>query len=64
MSACTSRLLKSTLAAGLAAITFLTGLPPSMAADHGDAPFASVKRSETSTTSTCSWTRTTTAAWS
>ena len=50
MSACTSpilksSLLKSTLAAGLAAITFLTGLPPSMAADHGDAPFASVKRS-------------------
>ncbi len=38
MSACTSRLLKSTLAAGLAAITFLTGLPPTMAADHGDAP--------------------------
>ena len=45
MSACTSRLLKSTLAAGIAAITFLAGLPPSMAADHGDAPFASVKRS-------------------
>ena len=50
MSACTSpilksRLLKSTLAAGLAVIAFLTGLPPSMAADHGDAPFASVKRS-------------------
>jgi len=46
MSACTnpllkSRLLKSTLAAGLAAITFLTGLPPTMAADHGDAPFVS-----------------------
>ncbi|MGI8426118.1 MAG: DUF4331 family protein [Actinomycetota bacterium] len=38
-------MLKSTLAAGLAAITLLTGLPPSMAADHGDAPFASVKRS-------------------
>ena len=45
MRACTSRLLKSTLAAGIAAITFLAGLPPSMAADHGDAPFASVKRS-------------------
>ena len=41
MSACTNRLLKSTLAAGLAAITFLTGLPPTMAADHGDAPFVS-----------------------
>ena len=45
MSACTSRLLKSTLAAGLAAITVLTGLPATMAADHGDGPFASVKRS-------------------
>ena len=45
MSACTSRLLKSTLAVAMAAITFLAGLPPSMAADHGDAPFASVKRS-------------------
>jgi Domain of unknown function (DUF4331) len=45
MRACTSRLLKSGLAAGVAAITFLAGLPPSMAADHGDAPFASVKRS-------------------
>ena len=45
MSACTSRLLKSTLAAVTAGMTFLTGLPPSMAADHGDAPFASVKRS-------------------
>jgi len=41
MSACTSRLLKSTLAAVTAGITFLTGLPPSMAADHGDAPFVS-----------------------
>lgn len=42
MSAYTSSLLmKSTLAAGLAAITFLTGLPPTMAADHGDAPFVS-----------------------
>jgi Domain of unknown function (DUF4331) len=45
MRACTSHLLKSGLAAGIAAITFLAGLPPSMAADHGDAPFASVKRS-------------------
>ncbi|MGH8576582.1 MAG: DUF4331 family protein [Gammaproteobacteria bacterium] len=41
MSACTSRLLKSTLAAAMAGITFLTGLPPTMAADHGDAPFVS-----------------------
>jgi hypothetical protein len=45
MSACTSRLLKSTLAAAMAGITFLAGLPSSMAADHGDGPFASVKRS-------------------
>lgn len=45
MSACASRLLKSTLAAAMAGITFLAGLPPSMAADHGDGPFASVKRS-------------------
>ncbi|MGH9894266.1 MAG: DUF4331 family protein, partial [bacterium] len=45
MSACVSRLLKSTLAAAMAGITFLAGLPPSMAADHGDAPFASAKRS-------------------
>jgi hypothetical protein len=41
MSACSSRLLKSTLAAAMAGITFLAGLPPSMAADHGDAPFVS-----------------------
>ena len=41
MSACTSRLLKSTLAAVTAGMTFFTGLPPSMAADHGDAPFVS-----------------------
>ncbi|MGH8566819.1 MAG: DUF4331 family protein [Gammaproteobacteria bacterium] len=41
MSACVSRLLKSTLAAAMAGITFLAGLPPSMAADHGDAPFVS-----------------------
>ncbi|MGH6884456.1 MAG: DUF4331 family protein [Geminicoccales bacterium] len=41
MSACTSRLLKSTLAAVTAGMTFLTGLPPSMAADHGDGPFVS-----------------------
>jgi len=41
MSACTSRLLKSTLAAVTAGMTFLTGLPPTMAADHGDAPFVS-----------------------
>ena len=41
MSACTSRLLKSTLAAVTAGVTFLAGLPPSMAADHGDAPFVS-----------------------
>jgi hypothetical protein len=45
MSACTNRLLKSTLAVAMAGITFLAGLPPSMAADHGDGPFASVKRS-------------------
>jgi hypothetical protein len=45
MSACSSRLLKSTLAAAMAGITFLAGLPSSMAADHGDGPFASVKRS-------------------
>ncbi|MGH8568226.1 MAG: DUF4331 family protein, partial [Gammaproteobacteria bacterium] len=46
MSACTSpllksRLLKSTLAVATAGITFLAGLPPAMAADHGDAPFVS-----------------------
>jgi len=41
MSACTSRLLKSTLAAAMAGITYLTGLPPAMSADHGDAPFVS-----------------------
>ncbi|MGH9896608.1 MAG: DUF4331 family protein, partial [bacterium] len=41
MSACTSRLLKSTLAAAVAGVTFLAGLPPTMAADHGDAPFVS-----------------------
>jgi len=41
MSACISRLLKSTLAAAMAGITFLTGLPPAMSADHGDAPFVS-----------------------
>ncbi|MGH8563680.1 MAG: DUF4331 family protein [Gammaproteobacteria bacterium] len=41
MSACTSRLLKTTLAAAMAGVTFLTGLPPTMAADHGDAPFVS-----------------------
>jgi hypothetical protein len=45
MRACTSHLLKSGLAGGVAAITFLASLPPNMAADHGDAPFASVKRS-------------------
>ena len=45
MGACTGRSLKRTLAAGLAAVTFLAGLPPVMAADHGDAPYASVKRS-------------------
>jgi Domain of unknown function (DUF4331) len=45
MGACTSRLLKSGLFAGIAAVTFLAGLPLGMAADHGDAPFASVKRS-------------------
>jgi uncharacterized protein DUF4331 len=45
MSGYTSRLLKSTLAAAMAGITFLAGLPSSMAADHGDGPFASVKRS-------------------
>jgi hypothetical protein len=45
MSGYTSRLLKSTLAVAMAGITFLAGLPPSMAADHGDGPFASVKRS-------------------
>jgi hypothetical protein len=45
MRACTSHLLKSGLAGGIAAVTFLAGLPPGMAADHGDAPFASVKRS-------------------
>ncbi|MBA2594991.1 MAG: DUF4331 family protein [Gammaproteobacteria bacterium] len=41
MSACTNRLLKSTLAAVMAGITFLAGLPPTMAADHGDGPFVS-----------------------
>ncbi|MGH8478251.1 MAG: DUF4331 family protein [Gammaproteobacteria bacterium] len=46
MSACTSpllksRLLKSALAAAMAGVTFLAGLPPTMAADHGDAPFVS-----------------------
>ena len=41
MSACTSRLLKPMLAAAMAGITFLAGLPPTMAADHGDAPFVS-----------------------
>ncbi|MGH8585675.1 MAG: DUF4331 family protein [Gammaproteobacteria bacterium] len=41
MSACTSRLLKSTLAAAMAGITFLAGVLPTMAADHGDAPFVS-----------------------
>ncbi|MGH8574313.1 MAG: DUF4331 family protein, partial [Gammaproteobacteria bacterium] len=41
MSACTSRLLKSTLAAAVAGVTFLAGMPPVMAADHGDAPFVS-----------------------
>lgn len=41
MSACTSRLLKLALAAVTAGMTFLTGLPPGMAADHGDAPFVS-----------------------
>ena len=41
MSVCTSRLLKSTLAAAVAGVTFLAGLPPVMAADHGDAPFVS-----------------------
>ncbi|MGQ0593701.1 MAG: DUF4331 family protein [Gammaproteobacteria bacterium] len=41
MSACTRCLLKSTLAAVMAGITFLTGLPPTRAADHGDAPFVS-----------------------
>ena len=30
---------------GLATLSSTVGLPPSMAADHGDAPFASVKRS-------------------
>jgi len=32
---------ESTLAAAMAGITFLAGLPPTMAADHGDAPFVS-----------------------
>ncbi len=41
MSAYTSRLLQSTLAAAMAGITFFAGLPPTMAADHGDAPFVS-----------------------
>src|SRR3954468_20132932 len=45
VSACTSRSLRSTLAAGVAAITLLAGPPPGVAADHGDAPYASVKRS-------------------
>lgn len=45
MGGCNGRSLKSILAAGIAAVTFLAGLPPSMAADHGDAPYASVKRS-------------------
>jgi len=40
----TSRFLKSTLAAAMTGVTFLAGLPPLMAADHGDGPFASVKR--------------------
>jgi hypothetical protein len=42
------RSLTRTLGAALlssAATTLLAGLPPSMAADHGDAPYASVKRS-------------------
>jgi uncharacterized protein DUF4331 len=41
MSVCTSRLLKSTVAAAMAGVIFLAGLPPSRAADHGDAPFVS-----------------------
>ncbi len=41
MTACTSRLFRSTLAALTAGLTFLAGLPPGMAADHGDAPFVS-----------------------
>ncbi len=46
MSICTRpllrrRLLRSTLAALTAGLTFLTGLPAGMAADHGDAPFVS-----------------------
>ncbi|MGH8479845.1 MAG: DUF4331 family protein [Gammaproteobacteria bacterium] len=41
MSIRTSRLLKSTLAAATAGMTFFTGLPQAMAADHGDAPFVS-----------------------